>query len=219
MKKNVMILIGLILISVVLAFVAKGIFFQKSNLDHFMTLERLQQECLLVDSCIAEMDFPEAEWPQFVEEECATAAECPNVLEVSPTGNLYVNGSVIMQEVQVENVRKGSCAANRIWICSQGSTVRENGDGTYRLTGMDYALMQTDCRYLVFCTSSELNDCLEQKVYNLDDSLWFPYYNLTRDTENVLTEERYDPQVEFYTDSENVLGMLQELKQLVVSER
>lgn len=213
MKKNIIALLGLILISVILAIVVRNNMFEKSHISNYVTLDVLQNEKLMINSYSTEKDFSEEDLARFVECECEVALERENVFVVYPTGNLYVNNSVIMQEVLVEEVIKGQCEYEKIWICSQGSSIIDNGDNTYVYVGLDYSLMQLENKYLVFCIPSEINDYSNKKIYNIDDNLWFSYYNITRDSEMVMEDTLYNENIEFYTDSELVLRYYNSLKE------
>lgn len=212
MKKNCVVLFALLVVSVVAAFVVRNCLFEEDNINNYMTLEVLQSEKMIVNSYSIEDDFSEEALARFIEDECESVTDAEYAFEVSPTGNLYINNSVIMQEVLVDSIIKGQCEYEKIWICSEGSTIQYNDDNTYGYIGLDYSLMQRDSSYLVFCIPSEINEYSDKKVYNTDDSFWFSYYNITGDSEKVMEDVYYDKEMEFYTDSRVVLDGFNELK-------
>lgn len=212
MKKNGIVLVAFIAASVIAAFVVRNTFFEENNINNYTTVEMLQKEELIIDNYATEEDFSEEELKIFVESECEAVLDSEYVFKVSPTGNLYFNNSVIMQEVLVDSVIVGQCKNQKIWICCEGSTITDNKNNTYSLIGLDYSLMQPECQYLVFCMPSEINEYSKEKVYHIDDSLWFSYYNITKDSEKMMENEYYDKEIEFYTDSEKILGCFNQLK-------
>lgn len=212
MKQNSIVLLGLIIVSIMAAFGVRNYFFEKSNITNYMELKTLQNERMIVESYSSEEDFSEEDLRNFIRDESEMAMQREYIFEVIPTGKLYINNSVIMQEVSVLNTIKGTCEYEKIWIRSEGCTIARKDENAFGYIGLDYSLMQQENTYLVFCVPSEINQHSDKKIYNTDDSLWFPYYNITKNSENVMKSRYYDKEIEFYTDSEVILNSFYQLK-------
>jgi hypothetical protein len=211
-KKNIIALFGLLLISIVLAIIVRNTMFKKDSISNYMTLDEVQSKNLTVANYNYKEEFEEEYLDDFAEEVYNNALECENAFIVSPTGNLYVNNEVIMQEAIVEQIIKGQCKYEKIWICSEGSSIERSSDDAYTYKGITYSLMQLENKYLVFCDPSEINDYSDKKIYYINDSLWFSYYNITKDSDKVMDGRKYDENIEFYTDSEPALKCFNEMK-------
>jgi hypothetical protein len=118
MKKNIIIFIGVLILCCVAAFSARTFLFTENDMDNYMTLDDLQNKKIVIESYSSQDDFSEKKLNSFVKTEFEVANACEYVFNVTPTGNLYINSSVIMQEVSVNSVIKGKCDNKKIWICS-----------------------------------------------------------------------------------------------------
>jgi hypothetical protein len=217
MKKNSIIFIVALMLCCVAAFFTKKLLFIENDMNNYIMLNKLQDKTMVVENYSTQEDFSEEELKSFVATQCEAAMDSEYVLNVTPTGNLYINNSVLMQEVMVNRVIKGKCVYEKIWICSEGCTI-EYGNDVYDLLGMDYSLMQLENQYIVFCIPSEINQYSDKKVYYTDDTLWFPYYNITSTHENVMEDEYYNKNIEFYTDSDTILKYYNQLKVNILKE-
>lgn len=216
MKKQTAIFTGMIvLLSILAAIVVKSTFFQETSINNNMKLGELQSQKLFLDTYAGKTDWDEESLKEFVEEEFSSVEDAGNVMIATPTNNIFCNRAVIMQEVRVVENKKGTCKEKTIWLVSEGSTVKRGKDGSLTLMGLDYSLMQTGCNYLVFCKPFESNAYSDKKVYFLDDSFWFPYYNLTRDSLQVMQDKSYHKEIEFYAETKEILEAFQELKKKI----
>lgn len=212
MKKNGIVLAIIMIASIIGAYIVRNTFFEETTIKNDTTIETLQKETVIIENFLTEDDFSKEELETFVERESKTALDSEYVFKVSPTGNLHFNNSVIMQEVLIERVIVGSCKEEKIWICCNGSILVNKEDNTYSIEGLEYSLMQPEYEYLVFCIPSEVNTYTKENIYHIDDSLWFSYYNITKDSEKIMENVYYDKELELYTDSNRLLGYFNELK-------
>lgn len=206
---------GIVLLSILAAIVVKTSFFQETSISNNMMLDDLQNQKLFLDTYSTKGDWNEESLKDFVEEELSGIEKAQNVMIATPTNNIFCNRAVIMQEVRVVENKKGKCKEKTIWMVSKGSTVKREKDGNLTLMGIDYSLMQTGCNYLVFCYPFESKAYSDKKVYFLDDSFWFPYYNLTRDSLRVMPDKLYHKDIEFYAETKEILEAFQELKKKI----
>jgi hypothetical protein len=171
MKKYSIIFVVVLVLCCVAGFFVKNFFFIENDIDNYMTLDELQDKKIVLESYSSQVDFSEEDLKKFVETECEAAGNGEYVFNVTPTGNLYINNSVIMQEVSVNSVIKGKCDYEKIWICSQGCSVNYK-NGVYELQGMDSSFMQPEDQYLVVCIPSEINSYSDKKVYYTVNKGW-----------------------------------------------
>jgi hypothetical protein len=192
-----------------LAIVIKNIAFLNpfSNSANETTLEQLEQFHIKIDYVVDETDWDDSFFESFTDIQLEKAEECGDILIGTPTGNIYFNVGGIYQEVEVEEVIRGNCEYKTIWLHNGlTSTFEYDGDSVI-LKSMHRNLMQEDCRYLLFCNASAANEYSDRKVYREPDDMWFGCYNLTRDSDILLTEDNreYNPKIEFFTSSERIL--------------
>lgn len=93
-----------------------------------------------------------------------------------------------------------------------------NSNGEVTLVGYDYGLMKGKNKYLIFCKASEINKWSNRKIYEIDDSMWFSYFNLDKDSNVLATDNNYDMEIEFYTDSSDVLKFYNSMKKRIIDE-
>lgn len=218
MKKNGIVLAIVMIASIIGAYIFKNTFFEETNIKNDTTIEALQKETVIIENFLTEDDFSKEELETFVERESKTALDSEYVFKVSPTGNLHFNNSVIMQEVLIESVIVGTCNEEKIWICCGGSTIVKNKDNIYSIAGLEYSFMQPEYEYLVFCIPTEVNPYTTEKVYYVDDNLWFSYYNITKDSEKIMESVYYEKELELYTNSNLLLGYFNELKRKIFEQ-
>lgn len=220
-KKIIYPVIGLLLLFCA-AFVLRLLAFQSSPLTNDMTLEELEGISLKIGYVQTEDGWHEqwhgASSVSYVDSELAGAKESPCILRVTPTGNLYFNSGLILQEVQVEEVIKGECSYHVIWLTNGlWSTLEDRGDDVL-LIGMERSFMQEGCEYLLFCEPSATNAYSEKKVYTETDSMWSGCYNISRSCDTLVaeTEPDYDPAIDYYTSSGEVLSDYEEARQALI---
>ena len=93
-----------------------------------------------------------------------------------------------------------------------------NSNGEVTLVGDDYGLMKGKNKYLIFCKASEINKWSNRKIYEIDDSMWFSYFFFFLDSNVLATDNNYDMEIEFYTDSSDVLKFYNSMKKRIIDE-
>lgn len=210
MKKTIGIFTSLIIIfSLIAAIAVRNSFFKYSLLSNDMTLDKLQTVKILMDAYGAKDDWDGDLLKEFVEEQLLCAKEAACVVKVKPTNHVYINDSILMQEAKVTACVKGNCKDRLIWIASEGATITEDKYGNFILHQLDYSLMQNDCEYLAFITPLGSNAYSDKKVYFADENLWFSYFNLTRDSAQIMKDKYYHSDIEFYAQTKDILTSFQ----------
>lgn len=222
MKKKIKI-IGLIIGIIWLfggAFVLKHYAFQDAPITQNMTLEQIQQLPIKMAYVETEEGWNEASYASFCKKQLAGAEKSDCIMKVTPTGNLYINRGLILQEVSVKNVIKGECRYDTIWIKNglRNGLVYRGKD--VLLAGKDTSFMQEGCEYLVFIEPAATNQYSEKKVYEEFEEMWFGCYNLTKDSNTIVdaNEPEYDPDIEFYTSNEKLIECYNEAKKELVKK-
>lgn len=219
-KKYFSILTICLFILFCITIVLGNIAFKKSPLENSMTLQELQNMEIQVDYIEDSKDWTDEWYNSFVNDQLLAAEECGNILIVKPTGNIYFNRGLILQEAEVLNVLKGGCTYETIWLRNGLRSTLEYENDRVILKGMDRSFMQEDCEYLFFCDALSTNEYSEKKVYIESDAMWFGCYNLTRD--NIIAMEEgnntYNPLIEFYTSSERTAKCYSEAKRMLIGK-
>lgn len=200
------------------AVIYKSMAFKDSPLSNEMTMKQLSHLNMRVDNVVDESGWDESVFESYTDNQLAGAEECNSILVGKPTGNIYFNKGTILQEVKVENVIRGTCKYEKIWLQNGlRSTLAYDGNDVI-IKGMDRNFMQEDCEYLLFCTPSGVNRYSDRKIYTEAEGMWFGCYNLTRDSDILITEDnkRYHPNAEFYTSSQRVLQCYNEAKKKLI---
>ncbi len=191
---------------------------KESNIETEMSNFSLEDKITKLDYYSDENDFDLDELEQMIKDEVESGKESECIIEAYPTGCTYVNNTVLMQEVEVKEVIKGKCKYKKIWISNNGSTINVDKDGEVILAGFEYGLMKKNNKYLIFCQASEINDWSNKKVYEINDSMWFPYFNLDKNSNKLASNSKYDREIEFYTDSPIILKFYNSLKKEIIDE-
>lgn len=207
-----------IIISIAGAFLVRNYGMKKTDILTEMKDFSLEKRITKLDSYSNENDIELYDAEQMIEDEIESGKETQCIVEACPTGCTYVNNTVLMQEVEVKKVIKGNCEYKKIWISNNGSTINVDKDGEVTLVGYDYGLMKEKNKYLIFCKASEINKWSNRKIYEIDDSMWFSYFNLDKDSNVLATDNNYDMEIEFYTDSSDVLKFYNSMKKRIIDE-
>lgn len=192
--------------------------FRESEVKNEMTLEELQQLNIKMDYVETIDSWNEEFFSSFCQNQLDGAESCENILKVTPTGNLYINSHLILQEAKVEGVIKGNCIYSTIWL-QNGlcCTLQDRGEDIL-LTGSSRSFMQEGCEYLIFGEEAATNAYSEKKVYTEIENMWFGCYNLNRDSDRVVDDKEpsYDPEIEFYADDKKIIGCYNKAKQELI---
>lgn len=210
MKKKLIWIVGIVC-SMVFVFgsaaLLKTLAFRESKVKNEMTLEELQKLNIKMDYVETIDSWDEKFFSSFCQNQLAAAESCENILKVIPTGNLYINSHLILQEAKVESVIKGKCTYNTIWLQNGlNCTLLDRGEDIL-LTGISRSFMQEDCEYLIFGEEALTNAFSEKKVYTETEGMWFGCYNLSSNKDTVVKskEPLYDPNIEFYADNIKII--------------
>lgn len=219
-NKRVYVLCGVlvfVLLTMILAPFIKSQVFSYAPITNEMTLEDLQKQKIQVTYVETIEGWSEKDITQFGKEQLKKSKKCKNVFIVKPTGNIYFNQGLILQEVRINKVIKGKETADTIWVRNGlHSTLHyKKKKDEVELSGMNRSFMQTDCEYLLFCKPSETNIYSTHKIYTEAGNMWFGCYNLTKSSDQVVPAKNayYDSSIEFYADSEKLLLAFQDAKE------
>ena len=118
-NKRVYVLCGvlvLVLLTMILAPFIKSQVFSYAPITNEMTLEDLQKQKIQVTYVESIEGWSEKDITQFGKEQLKKSKKCKNVFIVKPTGNIYFNQGLILQEVRINKVIKGKETADTIWV-------------------------------------------------------------------------------------------------------
>lgn len=185
-----------------------------------MTLEELQNLPIQVKYVEDIETWNEEFFSGFCQEQLDGAEKCENIFKVIPTGNLYINNQIIMEEAKIQSVIKGTCTDEIIWLKNGlADTVEYDGKNAI-LNGMDRSFMQKGCEYLIFVDKVKTNPYSEKKVYIEQENMWFGCYNLTRDSNVVVASDgvEYDAEVEFYANDKKIIDCYNRAKKELIEK-
>ncbi len=216
--KQVLIVLLSISIAVVVIIAIRNIAFQSCPLSNNITLDDLQEMDIQVEYIEDSKSWTSEVYDSFCDDQIAGSKKCSCVLIGVPTGNIYFNRGTILQELYVEQVIKGECKYEKIWLQNGLLSTLTYDEDSIILKGMDRSFMQEDCKYLLFCDPIATNEYSEKKVYTEADAMWFGCYNLTRDCDIVMEENQneYNSEIEFYTSSEKTVSYYNEAKRKLI---
>ena len=194
--------------------------FRYSEIKQNMTLETLESLPIWVKYVEDGEGWNEAAYKNFCESDLKASEECEDILKVIPTGNLYVNGQLILEEAKVEQVIKGSCRAKTIWLANGLLCTLEYEKDKVILDGMNRSFMQKNCEYLVFVEALSANPYSEKQVYTEYSSMWNCCYNLTWNSTELVNSDGtdYNPKIEFYVANQKVLECYNKTKKLLIEK-
>lgn len=222
-NKRVCVLCGLlafVLLTFLFAPYIKGKVFLEAPISNEMTLEELQKQKIRVTYVETIADWDETRIQEFSEKQLKKSKRCRKIFIVKPTGNVYFNDGLTLQEVKIKKMIKGKETSDIIWVRNglHSTMTYDKKKDEVVLSGMDRSFMQTDCEYLLFCTASETNKYSARKIYTETGKLWFGCYNLTRSSDSIVSSQNayYDPSIEFYVDDEKVLAAFNESKEKLI---
>jgi len=222
-NKKVYVLCGLlvvVLLTIALAPFIKGQVFSYAPISNEMLLEDLQKQKIRVTYVETIEDWDETSIKQFGDEQLRKSKKCKTIFVVKPTGNLYFNAGLIMQEVTIKKVIKGKETSDTIWVRNglHSTLTYDKKKNEVELSGMDRSFMQTDCEYLLFCKALETNPYSNQKMYTEFGNMWFGCYNLTNSSDKTVPIKNayYDSSIEFYVDDEELLSGFNEAKKKLI---
>lgn len=201
-------------------YLLKAIAFRKAPCENEMTLGELQKQSIAVEYVETDESWSDESLSVFCQRQMELAENCNTILKARPTGNIYFNQSVILQEVFVEDVMTGDCPYKKIWLDhGLASTMIYQGNQII-LSGMERSFMQEDCEYLLFCDPVETNRYSDRKVYREMDEMWIGCYNITRDCMVPVKKDYplYDEKIEFYCTSEKLLGCYRDTKKMLLEK-
>lgn len=209
-------LLVFVLVTIAFAPFIKGKVFSDAPISNEMTLEELQKQKIRVTYVETIKDWDETSIEEFGDEQLRKSKKCKTILVVKPTGNLYFNEGLIMQEVRIKKVIKGTETSDTIWVRNglHSTLTYDKEKNEVELSGMNRSFMQTDCEYLLFCKPLETNAYSNRKMYTEVGNMWFGCYNLTKSSNKTvpLKNAYYDSSVEFYGDDEKLLFGFNEAK-------
>lgn len=215
---------GILVIGVAICFISvvllRDKIFETSPLKNEMTLNELQSMQIQVEYIEDSKGWTDEWYNSFVNDQLSAAEESENILIVKPTGNIYFNKGLILQEAKVLDVLEGDCQYELVWLRNGLRSTLEYKDGKVVIRGMDRSFMQEDCKYLLFCDELSTNAYSKKKVYVEPDAMWFGCYNLTRDNIIAMKEDdnTYNPLIEFYTSSERTAEIYRETKKQLIEK-
>lgn len=199
------------------AYVLHILAFAKAPCKNETTLDELQSNRIKVE--YVEDGWSDEKYESFCSDELMASEECRYIFKARPTGRLYFNQSLILQEVQVEEVLGESCDYETIWIDNGlAATLRYNKENII-LSGMNRSFMQEDCEYLLFCEEVGTNSYSKRKVFReMEEGMWTGCYNITRDCETTVELEYpdYNPEIEYYSSNQRVLECYIEAKKALM---
>ena len=198
----------------------RNIAFQNAPCKNEMTLEELQSKSIKVKYVETGENWTEEMYTNFSKEQLEASKECSYIFKVIPTGNIYFNAGIILQEVTVEDVIRGKCEYETIWIHNGLRTTMKYNGKNIILLGMDRSFMQEDCEYLLFCDSLPTNKYSNKKVFHEAEEMWMGCYNVTRDCEETVQKKLadYNAKIEFYSNSEKIISCYNEAKDVLIQE-
>jgi hypothetical protein len=212
--------LGVVLLIIRLSPVIKKQMFSDAPLSNDMTLEELQKQKIQVTYVNSIESWNEQMIREFGKKQLKKSKKCPGIFIVKPTGNLYFNEGLILQEAKLEKVIKGKESSDTIWLRNglHSTLTYHKKKKEVELSGMDRSFMQTDCEYLLFCEPQESNSYSARKIYTETDKMWFGCYNLTKSSYQVVSPENayYDSSIEFYVDDKKLLNGFNEGKRKLV---
>lgn len=94
--------------------------FETSPLKNEMTLNELQSMQIQVEYIEDSKGWTDEWYNSFVNDQLSAAEESENILIVKPTGNIYFNKGLILQEAKVLDVLEGDC--KYLLFCDELST-------------------------------------------------------------------------------------------------
>lgn len=210
--------LGGIAVLLLLAVIVRIIAFPTCPLSANMTLDELNKMNLKVGYIEDSASWTSEVYETFCDNEIAGAKECDSILVGEPTGKIYFNRGTILQEVLVEEIIRGNCPYEKIWLQNGLKSTLLYDEDAVVIDGMDRSFMQKGCEYMLFCTPSATNKHSDKKVYTEADGMWFGCYNLSRDSDIVMKDNQneYNPQIEFYTSSEKTMQCYNKTKKKLI---
>lgn len=222
-NKGIYVLCGLlafVLLTIVLAPFIKGQVFSSAPISNEMTLEDLQKQKIRVTYVETIKDWDEASIAEYGDEQLKKSKKCKTIFVVKPTGNLYFNEGLTLQEVKIKKVIKGKETSDTIWVRNglHSTLTYDKKKNEVELSGMDRSFMQTDCEYLLFCKAMETNSYSSRKMYAETSKMWFGCYNLTKSSDRIVPAKNayYDSAIEFYADDERLLSAFNDAKKKLI---
>lgn len=196
-----------IVISAMTGIAFRNFAFKEALFSNCITVKDLEKCKIKIEYTYDAGNWEQADFDAFVEEQLEGAKDVSNILVVKPTGNIYFNNDIVLEEVNVKTVIKGKCKYNTIWI-NDGllNSIRYENEQVV-VTGYDRSFMQEDCEYLVFLDELDTNKYSERKVYSETEAMWNGCYNITRDCVETSGKKMvtYNPDIEYYNNSKELL--------------
>lgn len=201
-------------IIVVVSIIAHTIAFKESPLKNEMSLSDLQKNHIKVQYIQHSSSWDNTFYEEFESNILNAAKECDYVLLVQPTEKIYFNAGVILQQVKIVRQFSNEISDKYIWIHNGLRCSLNYEDGCIVLSGMERSFMQKECKYLLFCEKAPINKYSKRKVYREAEEMWIGCFNVSRDSVKTVDGEMadYDPDIEYYSDGEDVLKCYMEAK-------
>lgn len=201
-------------------YIARQSGYNSAPISMEMTLKELEKQNIRVQYVDEAKGCTDEYFESFVQEQIEESENCSNIFLVNPTGQIYFNKDIILQEVEVKQVIKGKCSYDKVWI-SNGLSSTLTYDGTdVILSGMERSFMQTKCEYLLFCDTSYINKYSDKKIYSESENMWIGCYNVTRDCVTTVEGDLcyYDPAIEYYSTNKKLLNSYMETKHVLMDK-
>ena len=217
MSDGVFMFVVLIIVSA--PYIKKKIF-SDAPISNEMTVDNLQKQSIRVTYVETIKDWDKTSIKEFGAQQLKKSRKCNNIFVVKPTGNIFFNDGLIMQEVRKKKVIKGNKTSDTIWVRNGlHSTLKYDKDkNEVVLSGMNRSFMQTDCEYLLFCEELETNLYSNKKMYTEVDDMWFGCYNITKNSDEIVPVKNayYNSTIEFYVDDESLLSGFNNAKRKLI---
>ncbi len=219
-KNKGVLLIGFICCVICLCCIARQVGYKNAPISTEMTLEELEKQNIRVQYVDEAEGCTDEYFEDFVQEQIEEAENCPNILLVKPTEQIYFNKDMVLQQVEVKQVIKGKCSYDKVWITNGlSSSLSYNGTDVI-LSGMERSFMQTDCEYLLFCNASYVNKYSDKKIYSEAENMWIGCFNVTRDCVTTVEGDLcyYNPAIEYYSTNKKLLNSYMETKHSLIDK-
>lgn len=213
-----------IIVSIVFAFFA-GNFFAASNTARYTSTDKLKDGKVCVGSWFIKENFgnyADVTPEDVVNSYISALSEFPDVLVVSPTGNIKCQYCSITQEVVVEQViRGGGIRGETVYCIFEGADVCTEESGAISLLSYGINLMQPGKQYVLFGTETDMSNYSEQRYYLTESGICYFALEDTNvaaavETEGKCTSYAEVADAEFFVASEDMIEPFLEFKHTIL---
>lgn len=223
-KRNICLSILLVIFIGIIGQIGKNTFIDAGILDA-KRIENLENLAFHFDGIFTEDDYYNTK--TYKDEYISPLDNADFIAIVKPTGNIILNSFDLRQEVTIQKIQKGNKKLEGTTVYLQvnnGISYDFQEDNKQKaIYNSSFNVMQQDYEYLAFFNHIKLEDYLKDYPMYKIVNPFFGYLQLNTTPFNGTIPNTENPyylkdltEYEFFTDSENMLALLYEIKQEIL---